>query len=173
MAIYALGDISPRVHETAWVAPSAQIIGNVILAENSSIWFGAILRGDKEPISVGPNSNIQDNAVLHTDPGCPLIIGEGVTVGHQVMLHGCTIGNNSLIGIGSTILNGSVIGNNCLIGAHTLITENKTIADNSMVMGAPGRVIKTLTEDQIEFLGMGADDYVKNAAEFRKNLKEI
>ena len=134
MAVYALDGVAPELAETAWVADNATVLGRVAMAEGASVWFGAVIRGDNDLISIGKNSNIQDNSVLHTDPGVPLVIGEGVTVGHQVMLHGCEIGDNSLIGIGSTILNGSKIGKNCIIGAHTLIAENKTIPDNSVVM---------------------------------------
>ncbi|NNE58335.1 MAG: gamma carbonic anhydrase family protein [Hellea sp.] len=173
MAIYKLGDINPKIDRTAWVAPSASVIGNVILEAESSVWFGAVLRGDNEPIKVGARSNIQDNSVLHTDPGMPLDIGEGVIVGHRVMLHGCNIGDNSLIGIGATVLNGVKIGKNCLIGAHALITENKVIPDNSMVIGAPGKVVKTLSENQIAFLKLNADVYVKNAARFAAELEQI
>ncbi len=173
MSVYKLGDVTPDIHETAWVAPTAAVIGNVILAEKSSIWFGAVLRGDNEPISIGARSNIQDNSVLHTDPGCPLNIGEGVIVGHQVMLHGCTIGDNSLIGIGATVLNGVKIGKNCLIGAHALITENKEIPDNSMVIGSPGKVIKTLNENQIAMLRLNAEVYVKNAERFNADLAKL
>ncbi len=173
MPVYQLGDIVPQMHESAWVAPSASIIGNVHLAENSSVWFGAVLRGDNEPIKVGARSNVQDNSILHTDPGCPLDIGEGVIIGHRVMLHGCTIGDNSLIGIGATVLNGAKIGKNCLIGAHALITENKEIPDNSMVIGAPGKIIKTLNESQIAMLRLNAEVYVKNAERFEQDLKEL
>ncbi len=173
MAIYQLGDVTPDVHETSWVAPTASVIGNVILAEHSSVWFGAVLRGDNDPIKVGARSNIQDNSILHTDPGCPLDIGEGVIVGHRVMLHGCTIGDNSLIGIGATVLNRAKIGKNCLIGAHALITEGKEIPDNSMVVGAPGKIIKTLNESQIAMLRLNAEVYVKNAERFEQDLKLI
>lgn len=173
MAVYKLGDLTPDLHESAWVAPTAAVIGNVIMAEKSSVWFGAVLRGDNEPIKIGARSNIQDNSVLHTDPGMPLDIGEGVIVGHQVMLHGCTIGDNSLIGIGATVLNGAKIGKNCLIGAHALITEGKEIPDNSMVVGAPGKIIKTLTESQIAMLRLNAEVYVKNAERFDAELELI
>jgi len=173
MPIYQLGDMVPDIHETAWIAPTATIIGNVVIKENASVWFGAVLRGDNEPIIVGPNSNIQDNSVLHTDPGCPLEIGEGVIVGHRVMLHGCVIDDNSLIGIGATVLNKTKIGKNCLIGAHSLVTENKNIPDGSMVFGSPGKVMRNLNESQIAMLRLNADVYVKNAARFEKDLKEL
>lgn len=173
MAVFKLGDKAPDIDKTAWVAPTAAVMGNVTLAKNSSVWFGAVLRGDNENILIGPRSNVQDNSVLHTDPGFPLVLGEGVIIGHQVMLHGCTIGDNSLIGIGATVLNGVKIGKNCLIGAHALITEGKVIPDNSMVIGAPGKVIKTLTENQIAMLKMNAEVYVKNAERFANDLELI
>ncbi len=173
MSVFKLGDKSPEIDPTAWVAPTAAVMGNVTLAKNSSVWFGAVLRGDNENILIGPRSNVQDNSVLHTDPGFPLVIGEGVIIGHQVMLHGCTIGDNSLIGIGATVLNGVKIGKNCLIGAHALITEGKVIPDNSMVIGSPGKVVKTLTENQISMLKMNAEVYVKNAERFAKDLEAI
>lgn len=172
MTIYALDGVSPKLADDAWVAPTADVMGNVELETQSSIWFGAVLRGDNDLIKIGAGSNIQDNSVLHTDPGQPLVIGQGVTVGHKVMLHGCTIGDNCLIGIGSTILNGAVIGNNCIIGAHALITEGKIIPDNSMVIGAPGKVVKTLSDAQIGMLKMNAQVYVHNAARFAKGLEK-
>ena len=173
MAIYALDDTTPKMADDCWVADSASVIGNVDMAAGSSVWFGAVVRGDNETIVIGKNSNIQDNSVLHSDPGSPLKIGDGVTVGHRVMLHGCTIGNNTLVGIGATILNGAVIGDNCIIGAHALITEGKVIPDGSMVMGAPGKVVKELNSGQIAMLGMSADIYVKNAQQFRMGLKRV
>ncbi len=173
MTLYALDDKTPELDPTAWVAPSADVMGNVIMKAESSVWFCAVVRGDNEPITIGKGSNIQDNSVLHTDPGMPLNIGEGVTVGHQVMLHGCTIGDNSLIGIGATILNGAKIGKNCIIGAHALITEGKEIPDNSMVVGAPGKVIKTLNEQQVAMLKLNAQVYVANAKRFRTGLKPL
>ncbi|WP_409433847.1 gamma carbonic anhydrase family protein [Litorimonas sp. RW-G-Af-16] len=173
MAIYKLGSVTPDIDPTAWVAPNAQVMGNVKLAEQSSVWFGAVLRGDNDLISVGARSNVQDNSVLHTDPGMPLDIGEDVIIGHQVMLHGCTIGNNTLIGIGATVLNGAKIGKNCLIGAHALITEGKEIPDGSMVVGAPGKVIRQLSEQQIAFLKINADVYVANAKRFAADLEQI
>ena len=150
MVFYSLDDKSPLLPEKGkfWVAPDANIIGDVILHENSSIWFGATLRGDCEVIEVGKKSNVQDSSVLHTDYGFPLKIGKGVTVGHQAMLHGCDIGDNSLIGIGAVILNGAKIGKNCLIGSKTLITEGKEIPDNSMVIGIPGKIIKSVDTER-------------------------
>ena len=154
-----------------WVAPDAQIIGDIELAHNASVWFGAVLRGDNERITVGENSNVQDGSVLHTDPGCPLTIGKRVTVGHMVMLHGCTIGDNSLIGIKSVLLNRVKIGRNCIIGANTLLTEDKEIPDNSLVMGSPGRVVRELTREQVQELGHSAQHYVENMRRYRKSLQ--
>ena len=173
MSVYSLDGVTPKLADDVWIAPNAQLMGNVEMAAGSSVWFGAVIRGDNDLIKIGARSNIQDNTVLHTDPGMPLTIGQGVTVGHQVMLHGCTIGDNSLIGIGATILNGATIGKNCIIGAHALITEGKTIPDGSMAVGAPARVIKTLGDAQINMLKMSAEIYVKNAQRFASNLKEI
>lgn len=173
MTVYALGDVTPQLADDVWVAESATVVGNIVMEAGSSAWFGTVIRGDNETIKVGARSNIQDNAVLHSDPGSPLTIGEGVTVGHQAMLHGCTIGDNTLVGIGATILNGTVIGKNCLIGAHALITENKVIPDNSVVMGSPGRVIKQVPEAQEAMLKMSADYYVKNSQNFKAGLKAV
>ncbi len=173
MTIYALAGISPKLDETSWVAPSADVMGNVELGAQASVWFGAVIRGDNDVIKIGARSNIQDNSVVHTDHGFPLLMGEGVTVGHKVMLHGCKIGDNSLIGIGSTIMNGAVIGKNCIIGAHALITEGKVIPDNSLVMGAPGKVVKTLSDSQVAMLQMSAEIYVQNAARFSRDLKPV
>lgn len=153
-----------------WVADSAVVIGSVLLKAGASVWFNAVLRGDTELITVGENSNVQDGSVLHTDPGCPLVIGSNVTIGHKVMLHGCTIGDNSLIGINAVVLNRARIGKNCLIGANALITEGKEIPDNSMVMGAPGKVVRQLTEAEIAGLSMSARHYAQNAERFRRGL---
>jgi len=173
MAIYELNGLAPKLADDVYIAPNAQVMGNVEMLPESSVWFGAVLRGDNDLIKIGARSNIQDNSVLHTDPGMPLTLGEGVIVGHQVMLHGCTIGDNTLIGIGATILNGAKIGNNCLIGAHALITEGKVIPDGSMVVGAPGKIIRELNEQQIAMLRLNADVYVANAKRFKAGLKEI
>ena len=154
-----------------WVAPNAVIIGDVTLDKNSSIWFNATLRGDIENIHIGEGSNIQDGSVLHTDPGCPLKVGKNVTVGHLVMLHGCTIGDNSLIGIGAVILNNAKIGNNCVIGAKSLITENKKIPDNSLVVGSPGRVIRKVTEQEIKAVKENAIRYQENWKKYSKSIK--
>ena len=171
--LYKLGDKAPVVEESAWIAPGCHVIGEVILAACTSVWFGSVLRGDNELITVGERSNIQENCVLHTDIGIPLTVGVGCTIGHKVMLHGCTIGDNSLIGIGATILNGAVIGKNCLIGAGALITEGIIIPDGSLVMGVPGRVVRELDATNIASLRSSADQYSENAKRFRDNLKEI
>ena len=173
MPIYSLDGVAPKLADDAYIAPGAQLMGNVEMEAGSSVWFGAVLRGDNDLIKIGARSNIQDNSVLHTDPGMPLTIGEGVTVGHQVMLHGCSIGDNTLIGIGSTILNGTKVGKNCIIGAHTLIAEGKDIPDGSLVIGSPGRVVKQLSEPQIAMLKMSADIYVANAKRFKDGLVEL
>ena len=173
MAIYALGDIKPILPAAGnfWVAPDAQVIGNVELKHLASVWFGAVLRGDNERITIGEGSNVQDGCVLHTDMGAPLTIGKNVTIGHKVMLHGCTIGDNTLIGIGSIILNKTRIGKNCLIGANTLIAEGKDIPDNSMVLGAPGKIVKTLGEEQAALMQLSAEHYVQNWKRFVRDLK--
>ncbi|MEH6738999.1 MAG: gamma carbonic anhydrase family protein [Sulfitobacter sp.] len=173
MTIYALADIAPQIDPTAWVAPDANVIGDVVLEEKTSVWFSCTLRGDNERITVGAGSNVQENCVFHTDIGFPLNIGVNCTIGHKVMLHGCTIDDNSLIGMGATILNGAKIGKNCLIGAGALITENKVIPDGSLVMGAPGKVVRTLDEAAIQGLTMSALHYQQNAARFATDLKEI
>jgi carbonic anhydrase/acetyltransferase-like protein (isoleucine patch superfamily) len=172
--VYALGSLFPRIANSVWIAPNAAVIGNVILHDESSVWFGVTIRGDQpEPIVVGARTNIQDGAVLHSDAGVPLTIGEGVTVGHQAMLHGCSVGDNSLIGIGATILNNSVIGKNCIIGAGALIPENKNIPDGSLVVGSPGKVVRELSEEQIEGLRQSAAHYVENAKRFNMDLRPI
>lgn len=173
MPIYSLDGVRPDIADNAYVAPSAQIIGNVKMADHSSVWFGAVIRGDNDLIEIGARTNIQDNSVLHTDPGIPLTIGDGVIVGHRVMLHGCKIGENTLIGIGATILNGAEIGKNCIIGAHSLITEGKVIPDGSMVVGSPGRIIKSLTEQHFQMLRINSEVYVANAKRFNQNLIKI
>jgi carbonic anhydrase/acetyltransferase-like protein (isoleucine patch superfamily) len=173
LPIYSLDGVRPEIADNAYVAPSAQVIGNVKMADHSSVWFGAVIRGDNDLIEIGARTNIQDNSVLHTDPGIPLTIGDGVIVGHRVMLHGCKIGENTLIGIGATILNGAKIGKNCIIGAHSLITEGKVIPDGSMVVGSPGRIIKSLTEQHFQMLRINSEVYVANAKRFNQNLKKI
>ena len=173
MPLYALDDIAPELAIESWVAPTAVLIGKVRLETLASIWFGAVLRGDNEPIHVGEGSNIQENSVLHTDPGFPLTIGKNCTIGHKAMLHGCIIGDNSLIGMGATILNGTKIGRNCLIGAGALIGEGKEIPDNSLVMGMPGKVVRELTPEAIQGLTKSAENYQKNWQRFAKSLRPI
>jgi carbonic anhydrase/acetyltransferase-like protein (isoleucine patch superfamily) len=175
MSVYDLGGVAPELPEDGeyWIAPSASVIGRVILKKNASVWFGATLRGDNDPIVIGENSNVQDGSVLHTDTGSPLTIGANVTVGHMVMLHGCTIGDNSLVGIGSIILNGAKIGRNCLIGANCLITEGKEIPDNSLVMGAPGKVIREISQEQGQMLAGGALHYVQNWKRYKAGLRAV
>ncbi len=173
MSLYQLDDISPRLADTAWVADSAQVMGNVELAADSSVWFGAVLRGDTEVIRVGRGSNIQENAVVHADIGFPVTIGENVTVGHQVMLHGCSIGDGSLIGIQAVVLNGAKIGKHCLVGAGALVTEGKEFPDGSMIIGSPAKVVRQLTPEQMAGLDRSAENYVENARRFRSGLKKI
>lgn len=175
MAIYELGGIAVETPDSGnyWVAETAAVMGRVILRENASIWYGATLRGDNDPIEIGENSNIQDGSVLHTDIGCPLTVGRDVTVGHMVMLHGCTIGEETLIGIGSTVLNRARIGRNCIIGAHSLIPEGKEIPDNSLVMGSPGKVVREVTEQQVQMIRMSAHHYVENWKRHRAELRRI
>ncbi len=173
MTLYSLSDKSPNIDASAWIAPDANIIGNVILGENTSVWFCATLRGDNEMIDIGAGSNIQESTVMHTDIGYPLIIGQNCTIGHKVMLHGCKIGNNSLIGMGAIVLNGAAIGNNCLIGAGALITENKIIPDGSLVMGSPGKIVRQLDVNGIQRLRDSALHYQKNAIIYREKLKRF
>ena len=173
MTLYALADARPDVSSDAWVAPDANVIGKVTLAAEASVWFGSTLRGDNEMITVGRGSNVQENCVFHTDMGYPLTVGEDCTIGHKVMLHGCTIGDNSLIGMGATVLNGAKIGKNCLIGAGALITENKVIPDGSLVMGVPGKVVRELDEAAIQALTASAKHYAENATRFRRDLEPL
>ena len=173
MAIYQLDDHRPQVHESAWVADSAQVMGAVTLHADASVWFAATVRGDTEHITIGEGSNIQDGSVLHADHGLPLTVGKHVTVGHKVMLHGCTIGDESLIGIGAVVLNGAKIGKNCLVGAGSLVTEGKEFPDGSMIMGTPAKVVRQLTPEQIEGLRRSAQHYVENARRFKAGLKKI
>ncbi len=168
--IYALDGISPDLHLDTWVAPDANLIGMVTLGQGASVWFGATLRGDNERITVGAGSNIQENCVLHTDMGYPLIIGENCTIGHKAILHGCVIGDGTLIGMGATILNGAKIGAGCLIGAGALITEGKDIPDGSLVMGAPGRIIRALDPDARARLLKSAAGYQANMRRFKNGL---
>ncbi|WP_439633449.1 gamma carbonic anhydrase family protein [Glycocaulis sp.] len=173
MGVYELDGVRPKIGEGVWIAPGATVLGRVTLGRNVSVWFGAVLRGDVEDIVIGDDTNIQDGTVIHADPGKPTILGKGITVGHQAMLHGCQIGDYSLVGIGATILNGAKIGKNCLIGAHALVTEGKEIPDNSMVLGSPGKVVKTLEGGMSDIFKASADHYVANAKRFAEGLREI
>jgi carbonic anhydrase/acetyltransferase-like protein (isoleucine patch superfamily) len=173
MSLYQLDDISPRLADTAWVADSAQVIGNVEMAEGSSVWFACVLRGDGELLKIGRHCNVQDGSVIHADPGFPVTLGDNVSVGHQVMLHGCTVGEGSLIGIQSVVLNGAKIGKHCLVGAGSLVTEGKEFPDGSMILGSPAKVVRQLTPEQIAGLGRSAKHYADNAKRFRAGLKKI
>ncbi len=173
MTLFALDGIAPELHEDTWIAPDANLIGRIVVEAAASVWFCSTLRGDNEVITVGAGSNIQENCVLHTDMGYPLSIGKDCTIGHKVMLHGCTIGDNSLIGMGATVLNGAKIGNNCLIGAGALITEGKEIPDGSLVMGVPGKVVRALDEAGIEGLRKSALGYQANMRRFRNGLTAL
>ena len=175
MTLFALDGKQPTLPESGdfWIAPDANVIGQVIVGEAVSIWFGCTLRGDNEPITIGDGSNVQESTVMHTDIGFPLNIGRGCTIGHKAMLHGCTIGENSLVGMGATILNGARIGKNCLIGANALVTEGKEIPDGSLVMGAPGKVVRELDEKAIEDLRKSALHYQENMRRFRSGLREV
>ena len=173
MAISQLDEFTPRIADSAWVADSARVIGNVDLAEDASVWFGAVLRGDTEPLRVGKGSNVQDGSVIHADVGYPVTLGENVTVGHQVTLHGCTVGDGSLIGIRAVVMNGAKIGRHCLVGAGSLVTEGKEFPDGSLIMGTPAKVVRQLTPEQIETLKRSGRNYVKNALRFKTGLKKI
>ena len=173
MTIYALGAHSPKLDPDTWVAPDANLIGQVVMEAGSSVWFGATIRADHEIILIGRGTNVQENTVMHIDAGYPLTIGENCTIGHKAMLHGCTVGDNSLIGMGATVLNGAKIGRNCLIGAGALVTEGKEIPDGSLVMGAPGKVVRQLDAAAIEGLRQSALHYQQNMRAFRSQLKEI
>lgn len=173
MPLYQYGDRIPSVHESVFVAPNASVIGSVVLAENVSVWFGATIRGDNDIIAVGKNSNVQEGAVLHTDPGIALTVGENVTIGHQAMLHGCTIGDGSLIGIQAVILNGAVIGKGCLVGAGAIVTERKIFPDRSLILGAPARVVRQLSDEDVAALLTSAASYVDRRAQFRAKLREL
>ena len=173
MSLYQLDDLSPRLAVTAWVADSAHVMGNVDLAADTSVWFGAVLRGDTEVIRVGRGSNIQDNSVVHADIGFPVTIGENVTVGHHVMLHGCSIGDGSLIGIQAVVLNGAKIGKHCLVGAGALVTEGQEFPDGSMIFGSPAKLVRQLTPEQMAGLDRSAEHYVENARRYRNGLKKI
>ena len=173
MAVYEVDGKTPQVDSTAWIADSAQVMGHVTLGPDASVWFGCVLRGDTESMTIGEGSNIQDLTVMHADHGLPLTIGKHVTVGHKVMLPGCTIGDESLIGIGAIVLNGARIGKNCLVGAGSLVTEGKEFPDGSMIMGTPAKVVRQLTPEQIEGLRLSAQHYIDNARMFRATLKKL
>ncbi|MET3495841.1 gamma carbonic anhydrase family protein [Variovorax boronicumulans] len=173
MALYELDGVAPQLADGAWVADSAQVIGNVQLGENASIWFGAVLRGDNETMTIGRNSNVQDMSMLHSDPGSPLTVGENVTIGHQVMLHGCTIGDNSLIGIQAVVLNNAKIGRNSIVGAGSVVTEGKEFPDNSLIFGSPAKVMRTISDEDAARLRHGSEHYVQNAIRYAKGLKKI
>lgn len=167
---YRLGDDRVEMAEGCWIADSAVVIGKVRLEKNANVWFNAVLRGDNELILIGENSNVQDGAIMHTDPGSPLTLGKNVTVGHKAMLHGCTVEDNSLIGINAVVLNGAKIGRNCIIGANALVPEGKEIPDGSLVMGSPGKVVRQLTEQQQQMITAGAAHYVHNAQRYQREL---
>lgn len=173
MAVYEVDGKTPQVDSTAWIADSAQVMGHVTLGPDASVWFGCVLRGDTESMTIGEGSNIQDLTVMHADHGLPLTIGKHVTVGHKVMLHGCTIGDESLIGIGAIVLNAARIGKHCLVGAGSLVTEGKEFPDGSMIMGTPAKVVRQLTPQQIEGLRLSAQHYIDNARMFRATLKKL
>ena len=170
MSLFLLGDKRPQIDPTAWIAGNATVIGDVRLAANASIWWSAVLRGDNDPIAIGENSNIQDGSVLHTDEGVPMHIGANVTVGHLVMLHGCTIGDGSLVGIGSIVLNRATIGRESIVGANTLIPEGKTYPDRVLIVGSPGKVVRELTDEEVARLRHSAAHYVDNARRYREQL---
>ena len=173
MALYQLDHLIPDIDASAWIADSAQVVGNVRLGPDSSIWFGVVARGDTDTISIGRGTNIQDNSVLHADPGMPLVIGDNVSVGHQVMLHGCTVGDGSLIGIGAVVLNGAHIGKNCLVGACALVTEGKEFPDGTMILGSPAKAVRQLSAEQIAGLEKIAGHYIDNARRYRVGLKKL
>ena len=173
MPVYTLGDHTPIIHPQSWIAPNASVIGQVRLEKNVSIWWNCTLRGDTDWLCVRENTNIQDGSVLHTDPGLRLEIGRDVTIGHRVIAHGCTVGDGSLIGMGATLLNRSVIGKQCLIGANALIPEGKVIPDYSLVVGAPGRIVRQLTEEELVRMARGTHHYVENWQRYQRELKVV
>jgi carbonic anhydrase/acetyltransferase-like protein (isoleucine patch superfamily) len=173
MAIYQLGEHAPDIAASTYITDSAAIVGRVSIDDDTSVWFGVTIRGDNENITIGKNCNLQEGAVLHADPGFPLTLADNVSIGHQAMIHGCTIGEGSLIGIQAVILNGAKIGRNCLVGAGALVTEGKEFPDNSLIVGAPAKVVRTLSEEDIARLYRIADGYVERSREFRNTLKRI
>ncbi|WP_043200219.1 gamma carbonic anhydrase family protein [Pseudomonas putida] len=173
MAIYQYDTLAPNLHPEAYVAEDATVIGDVTLEQGVSVWPQAVLRGDNEPIRIGQHSNVQEGAVLHADPGFALTVGQGVTIGHQAMLHGCTIGDGALIGIQAVVLNGAVIGNNCLVGAGAIVTEGKVFPDNSLILGAPAKVVRELTAEAIASMQRNATEYVAKGQSFKEKLIRI
>ncbi|GAA4533941.1 gamma carbonic anhydrase family protein [Chelativorans composti] len=175
MPVYELDGVFPEFadRESGWIAPDASVIGKVKLGRDVGIWFGAVLRGDNEPITIGDGTNLQEHVMVHTDPGFPVTIGESCTIGHRAIIHGCRIGNNSLIGMGAIILNGAMIGNNCLVGAGALVTENKSFPDGSLIIGSPARAVRELDPETIEGIKRSAARYVRNAQRFRAGLKPV
>ncbi|MDD9800381.1 MAG: gamma carbonic anhydrase family protein [Gammaproteobacteria bacterium] len=173
MAVFTLDGCTPALSGDCYVAPGAAVVGSVTIGGGSSVWFGAVIRGDSDAITIGAGSNIQDGSVLHTDPGFALSIGDGVTVGHQCMLHGCAIGNGSLIGIHSTVLNGATIGRDCLIGAHSLVPEGRAIPDRALAFGAPAKVVRSLSDKEVAALRANAEVYVRRARQYREQLREV
>lgn len=174
MPVYAIDGKAPQFEdaETNWIAPDATLIGNIIIGRNAGFWFGVVIRGDNEPITIGADTNVQEHTIMHTDPGCPVTIGQGCTIGHRALLHGCAIGDNSLIGMGAIVLNGARIGKNSLVGAGALVTENKVFPDNSLIVGSPAKVIRELDEAAIERLRVSAAHYVANARRFKAGLRK-
>ena len=173
MPLYAIDDAAPSVPEDSWVAPSADLIGDVRLGHGVGIWFGAVIRADNTPIVVGDRSNVQEGAMMHSDPGVPLTVGAGCTIGHHAILHGCTIGDNVLIGMGATVLNGAVIGENSLVGAGALVTEGKSFPPGSLIVGAPARAVRTLPEDAIARLRLSAEHYDARQRAYKRGLRRI
>ena len=173
MTCYQLGDLVPEIHDSVFIAAEATVIGQAVLREGASIWPGAVMRADNEPIVVGEGSNVQEGAVLHTDPGCPLTIGKGVTIGHQAMLHGCTIEDGALVGIQAVVLNNAVIGKDCLVGAGAVVTEGKVFPERSLILGAPAKAVRTLSDEQVADMHRNAAGYAKRAARYKTDLKPI
>ena len=175
MTVYSIGDKTPTLpaEDNYWIAPGAHVMGQVVLGDNVGIWFGSVLRGDNDVIVIGDETNIQENTIIHADPGCPVTIGNNCTIGHNAIIHGCTIGNNTLIGMGATILNNAKIGNNCLVGAGALVTENKEFPDGSLIVGSPAKAVKELDENTIANLTRSSKHYVENFKKFSKELKKI
>lgn len=173
MPIYELDSVKPALpgDRACWIAPTATVIGNVTIGRDVGIWFGAVLRGDNEPVAIDEGSNLQEHVIVHTDPGFPVSVGRGCTIGHRALLHGCTIGDNSLVGMGAIVLNGARIGRNCLIGAGTLVTEGKEVPDNSLVIGSPGKVVRELDDDAIRKITESAEHYIRNARRFARDLR--